>query len=692
MAKAGADFEEQRGILDNLARKYSATSESIVADMERASDGLVARADLMQIALGGIAKGLKPEQLTNLADAARILGDAAGKDATTALNDLTQALETGKTKALKGYLGTTIDLEAAFGDLYTKMTETEKAQALYNITMTEAIKLQSQQTVAVDDAGDKLERLEAKWKNVKTAAATFMKTMVVGAVDAMKWLVTDQQTEIDVGLKYSNPSEDPFEAFAKAAQDQGKYDAANAALKKRLAAREADKKSVTEMAKIEENAFKKEMELLEERDKEEAAYFANLKKEAAEAAKEKSKDIIESYEHEKKAADDYYAKLGKASEKSSLERLKIERDLYSDLRGYEKNYYDSAKKLLEDQEAAYRKEGVSEVAIEAWKTEELYKLDIKRLKAADSITDGIRAYMKESAHDVLRWGQASYEVVKSLASSARNTLGNVFFDGIKGDMKSFSDYWQSFTDAILRTFTNVVAQMVVEWTTAQFAMSRLSINLGLSSGLAAGVLGGAGSAAASSSAALGAVGGAYAAWGLGSGAGAAGSMTLNGTVYGSAEELFAASATGSGWMGTLATAAPWVAGALLADQVLFGGEGLSTVTDVIGDIIGGIGDIFGFGEGGRVGEETGSRYRLPALAFANAPHAAAGLRLPDGGIPVVAHPGERILNPVETRAYESGGKPITVNLVLDGKILTSYLFSQTRSGLKVIHERGITNR
>ncbi len=97
LAKIGADFAEQSGILDNLAKKYGTTADSIVADMERASDYQIAKSELMKIALAGIAKGLNPKQLTDLADAALILGDAVGKNATTALQELTESLETGRT-------------------------------------------------------------------------------------------------------------------------------------------------------------------------------------------------------------------------------------------------------------------------------------------------------------------------------------------------------------------------------------------------------------------------------------------------------------------------------------------------------------------------------------------------------------------------------------------------------------------
>ena len=183
LAKLGAGYQEQQGILDNLSRKYGTTADVIVAEMQRAGDYQIAKTELMQISLAGLAKGLVPDQLTKLADAALILGDAVGKDATTALRDLTEALETGRTKGLKTYLGTTLDLETAFGDLAGKMTAAEKTQAMYNITMIAATDLQAQQTKKVDDAADKLERLETKYKDVTLTMATWAKTAVVGTVD-----------------------------------------------------------------------------------------------------------------------------------------------------------------------------------------------------------------------------------------------------------------------------------------------------------------------------------------------------------------------------------------------------------------------------------------------------------------------------------------------------------------------------
>ena len=181
--KTAADYDEQAGILNNLALKYKTTADSIISEMKRASDGQVASADLMKVALGGVAKGLKPEQLIKLADAARILGDSVGQNATVALTELSEALEAGRTRTLKGYAGAVIDIKGAFGDLESQLTGVEKAQAMYSLVMIHATKLQKEQKKAVDDTADTIEKIEAKYKDLQLSVSRTWKAIVVSAVE-----------------------------------------------------------------------------------------------------------------------------------------------------------------------------------------------------------------------------------------------------------------------------------------------------------------------------------------------------------------------------------------------------------------------------------------------------------------------------------------------------------------------------
>lgn len=183
VVRAAAEYDKQSSILDNLATKYNSTALDIVESMARASGGMISNTNLMREALEGIARDLTPEQLINLAEAAKILGDAAGQSATTALKALTNALETGRVRGLKPYLKTAINLEDTFGELYSQLTETEKAQALYNLVMISAIDLQDKQTKAVDDTADKMDKLAVKWDNLKLKISSYLKIAAVGIVE-----------------------------------------------------------------------------------------------------------------------------------------------------------------------------------------------------------------------------------------------------------------------------------------------------------------------------------------------------------------------------------------------------------------------------------------------------------------------------------------------------------------------------
>lgn len=268
MAKIGAEYEEQVGLLNGLSRKYNTTAADIVNSMRTASEGLIAKADLMQIALAGIAKGLNPEELTNLASAAHILGKVVGQDATTALSDLSQALESGRTKALKGYLGTNLDLTASFGDLAGKMTAVEKTHAMYLLVMTQATKLQHEQNEEVESAADKMDRMETRFKDVKLTVAEFSKALVVHTANFLSWLVTSQEVEQELRLAaekkakgYGNSNVATVNIKRPVEEDPAlkEYERQIAALKKLLQSRE-DAKNAEKDAEKEARKAAHEME------------------------------------------------------------------------------------------------------------------------------------------------------------------------------------------------------------------------------------------------------------------------------------------------------------------------------------------------------------------------------------------------------------------------------------------------
>jgi len=261
--------------------------------------------------------------------------------------------------------------------------------------------------------------------------------------------------------KITAPREDLDLASAAAREAKRKAEAAAEAAK--LAA----EKFAKDMEKIQEQAYLKEMGLFEELEKENAKYLENMVKEREKQEEDLYLSEMERFERLEKENADYLERM----KKQALERFQMERDVYEDLRGYEKSYYDAAVRLIEEQAARYREAGVDEVAVAVWARQEIIKENIKKGKSSEEFVQGWQAGLEEMRRDTLTWGQVGYDIFKTFSERSRDTLSDVLFDGVKGEMKSFEDYWRSFSDSLLRTFTDAVSRMIVEWLLLRSTMS-----------------------------------------------------------------------------------------------------------------------------------------------------------------------------------------------------------------------------
>ena len=276
------------------------------------------------------------------------------------------------------------------------------------------------------------------------------------------------KTPSGAGAEFPDPD------LAAAAARAAKKKAEEAAEAARLAA----EKFAKDMEKITEQAYLKEMGLFEDLEKENAKYLENMAKEQEKFAEDLYLSEMDRFEKLEKENEDYFEK----AKKLALERFQMERDVYEDLRGYEKDYYDAAARLIQEQAARYREAGVDEVAVAVWARQEMIKENIKKGKSAEDFVAGWKAGLEEMRRDAMTWGQAGYVTFKNFAERSQGTLSDVLFDGMKGQMKSFEDYWQSFADSMLRTLTDVVSRMIIEWLLLKSTMQMGSGLFGLMGG------------------------------------------------------------------------------------------------------------------------------------------------------------------------------------------------------------------
>ena len=397
---------------------------------------------------------------------------------------------------------------------------------------------------------DGMAYLAEKAGMTETAAGMRAFTSAIGnAQNAIKEARSDviRWTDKNTALVFSNDN------VTKSIENMGKAGKRTQQIDEEAA--KAAKKSADERAKMADNLYTHEMELFEETEKENQKYLDQMVKDQQKAADDIYLTEMEKFERIEKENEDY----SKEAKKDCDERVKMERDIYKDIRGYATEAYDAAIVLIDDQAKRYREKGVAEVAVAAWVKEETIKAEIAKGKASDNWIDGVKAGLLELQRNAMTWGKASYDIVTTFASSAQSSLSSLFFDAAKGQLKSFSDYWASLWDTMLKKVMDILAQMLVEYGIKTAAMA--AVDFGKSVGGSIGsVISSVGTTVLGSAATSLLTGGAaVAATGVASAGGAA--------IAGGAS---AGTAAGIGIGGTILAGAGIVGGALLLGSLLSG--------------------------------------------------------------------------------------------------------------------------
>ncbi|MFA6148665.1 MAG: hypothetical protein WC899_10705 [bacterium] len=156
MEKA-AQIDESMGALGALTRQYGMTARDMTSQIGVASHGLIGMGDAARIAGDALMKGLRPEQIAQMASWAVTLEHIKGGavSASEGFQLLSESISTGRERGLKALVGI-VDLEAKYGDLASRMTQAEKAQAMYTIA---AEKMTAIQKTLGDEALSSADRL-----------------------------------------------------------------------------------------------------------------------------------------------------------------------------------------------------------------------------------------------------------------------------------------------------------------------------------------------------------------------------------------------------------------------------------------------------------------------------------------------------------------------------------------------------
>ena len=167
LAENAAIFEQQKYYLNRLAGYYGTTADQIIADVQRASAGLLSMKDIVSVAGDAMVKRLSPDQLTNLAEAALTMSRLTGKGISEIFSSMEQAIGSGRTRAINMIFGI-IDLTTKYTDKQiSSMSLVEQTQAKYAMVMEYVNKLHKSMGDEVDSTAEKMQRFTVNVKNLQ---------------------------------------------------------------------------------------------------------------------------------------------------------------------------------------------------------------------------------------------------------------------------------------------------------------------------------------------------------------------------------------------------------------------------------------------------------------------------------------------------------------------------------------------
>lgn len=178
----GANIDDISSSFENLAKQAGASGDALLGKLNTALSNTIPNVQLMQQANELLIGGLKPDEIENVAIAARAFGEATGVDATQGMNALADSLLRGNDRALKT-LGIVVDNKkaeeeyaASLGKTRDKLSEQERVLATRQATLTALAAETNRLGQVTDDAGDKMAQISTAISNARNeflqAAAT----------------------------------------------------------------------------------------------------------------------------------------------------------------------------------------------------------------------------------------------------------------------------------------------------------------------------------------------------------------------------------------------------------------------------------------------------------------------------------------------------------------------------------------
>ena len=184
-------------------KKLAVGSDSFLASLNAATKGTVSNFELMSSANKALLLGLDQNKLPNLFEKAAILGQAAGRSVTEAVEDITLGIGR-QSKLILDNLGIMVDAEGAYdsyaksiGKTASQLSDLEKKEAFF-IATSEAMdkKIKDSGMVFEETFSTKLAHAQASMQNFQVEMGN---ALLPGLTDLMENVIANKDTFIELG-------------------------------------------------------------------------------------------------------------------------------------------------------------------------------------------------------------------------------------------------------------------------------------------------------------------------------------------------------------------------------------------------------------------------------------------------------------------------------------------------------------
>jgi len=192
-------------------------------------------------------------------------------------------------------------------------------------------------------------------------------------------------------------------------------------------------------------------------------------------------ELADAYWDTEKAITDAAKKGAEDREKITAEeanaRIQLEEKALSSMTRSNENYFEYKKNSLDRELAQYTDLYGEQTWITEAFAQKYIDLELEKMRASNDFFAGVKAGLYDITKDMITWGDVGYETIKTFADAGSSAMSDSFFAIIKGDIDSLGDIWKSFVDTMLKKFTDMLADMIMQW-----AMSGIADFFGLSIG------------------------------------------------------------------------------------------------------------------------------------------------------------------------------------------------------------------